>query len=252
MKKNKYKKVQGFNLKPLALIFFIFILFTLFLKLSLQFLRSSEYFKINKITYSKEAQFSRSEDIFDELIGKNLFSLNLKKISQKIEAEFPQLGQVKIARRLPDELIIMAFKRNPIAKVKLLDQYFYVDEEGVIISVFRNSQDHLPLIMGVVNVPTSIRIGQTYDAQNLKFGLEIIKEIDKITYLKSLVLSKVNVSNLSRASFMFADGIEIIIGDENIGERLKLLVVILSRINKELGQLKYIDLRFKEPVIARK
>lgn len=252
MKKNSYRKSRRFNFKPLTIAILSLIILVIFLKAALQFLKNSDFFQIKKITYPKVVQIPSYSDIFD-LMGRNLFSVNIKEVSEKVKKNFPQLTQVRLLRHLPDELIIEAQKRKPLALVKLSDKYFSVDSDCVIISESNRTQDNnLPLILGIMSRPISLRIGQIYDDSNLKFGLEIIQEIDKISYLKNFALSKVDVSNLSRTLFAFTNGIEVIIGEENISERLKLLAVVISRLSNELDKIKYIDLRFKEPAIGRK
>ncbi len=186
MKKNAYKKAAK-NFKPQIFFIFLFIItLAICFKLSLEFLRSSEIFRIRKITYPKAINIPMNNDIFD-LIGKNLFSLNLEKITNNIKQEFPQLSKVRILRRLPDEVVIEAQKRNPVASVNLANKYFYVDSEAAISSV-SNIQNNLPVILGVVNRPASLRVGQIYDDRNLRFALEIIQGIDKIPYLKKLLI----------------------------------------------------------------
>jgi len=249
MKKNNYKKSPR-NLKPLVLVIFLLIIIGVCSKFAIQFLKSSEIFIIKKISFPKTIVFQKDSCVFD-FIGENLFSLNLKKVERRIRLESPQLTKVRLLRHLPDELVIEASKRSPIALVNLSGKYFYVDSDCAISSSDIQLSG-LPVILGVVNRPGSLRVGQLYDDRNLRFGLEIIQEIDKITYLKKMSLAKVNVANLSRTSVVFGNGIEVIIGEERLGEKLQLLVLVVSRLENELNQVKYIDLRFKEPVIGRK
>lgn len=251
MKKASYKKPPRRKFKPLIIVVILIIAAAIGVSISIQYILGSDIFKVKKITYPKAIEIPRDSSVFD-LLGKNLFYLNLKEITKKIKAESPALGQIKISRRLPDELIIAAEKRAPVAIVKLSDKNFYVDSESVIISSAGNPQNSLPVIFGVVNRPQNFGVGQVYDDKNLEFALEIIREIGKISYLNKLVAAKVNVSSLSHASFIFANGIEVVVGEERLAEKLQLLVLVLSRLDKELNQIKYVDLRFKEPAIGRK
>ncbi len=251
MKRNSHKKTRQRNFKPLAVIIFLFIVSVIFFKASARFMGQSDFFKIKKISYPKTVGLPAENSVFN-LMGKNLFSVNLKEVSRKFRQEFPNLSAVRIYRHLPDELIIEAQKRSPVALVKLGEKYFYVDSEAVIISNPEGKKDNLPVILGVANRPSSIKSGQLYDDQDLKFGLEIIQELAKIPYLNKLVLTKIKVSGASRASFLFASGIEVIIGQERLKEKLQLLLIVYSRLGAESAQVKYIDLRFKEPVIGKK
>ncbi len=249
MKKKNYKKASK-NFSPLVVIIFSLIILFICLRLATRFLIGSPIFRIKKISYPKAIELSKDSYIF-ELIGKNLFSLNLEEVTRKMKQESPQLSGVRILMRLPDELVIEAQKRNPVAQLSLSDRYFYVDSEGIIYPP-DNQQENLPVILGVVNRPASLRAWQVYDDINLKFALEIIQRIAKIPYLKNLVLAKINVSNLNRTSIAFSNSIEVIIGEERLKEKLELLTIVFSRLAKELDQIKYIDLRFKEPVIGKK
>jgi cell division septal protein FtsQ len=53
-------------------------------------------------------------------------------------------------------------------------------------------------------------------------------------------------------SFYLAPDIEVKVGDRNFDSRVSLLPAILKTISSDMGRIKYIDLRPKEPVVATK
>ncbi|MCK5081648.1 MAG: cell division protein FtsQ, partial [Candidatus Omnitrophica bacterium] len=61
-----------------------------------------------------------------------------------------------------------------------------------------------------------------------------------------------NVENLSKIQFTLSNGLVIILDRNNIDRRIKVLGVVLSQGKLDMKQVKYVDLRFKEPIIGKK
>lgn len=98
--------------------------------LRLFFIRSA-YFNITKVTL-EGAEPDVLLEFRKRLLGKNIFSENLKAIKRQIE-ESPDLECIAIWRRLPGELVFSLRKRIPIAQLKLA-QYHLVDQTGMLIA----------------------------------------------------------------------------------------------------------------------
>ena len=52
--------------------------------------------------------------------------------------------------------------------------------------------------------------------------------------------------------FYINDTLKVIVDDKDIERKLKILKVLLAKTKSEFGNLRYIDLRFKEPVVGKK
>lgn len=208
-------------------------------------LRSSEYFKIKDIVSSQDA------GDFSYLKGKNIFSTDLKRESARILGYYPDSSKIRIARLLPDRLIIYSLKRTPFALLKLY-RYFAVDKDGVLFSPSDSSELDLPVILGLETKIFGPKPGQQCNIRELRAALSIIKEINANDVLNKYKIKRINMVNFANATlFMMPLGqeLEVRLSTDNIKNRIKILTGLLMQERNDLGKIKYIDLRFSEPVI---
>jgi cell division septal protein FtsQ len=192
-------------------------------------------------------------DALSYLKGKNIFSIDLRRESIYISQFFPEYRSVRLFRILPNRLFVDFIKRAPVAVVKLY-RYFNLDEEGVL---FHQSQQGVPGLPQITGLETKIfgpQPGKKYNIKELSLGLNIIKEIDKNRRLKNYTIKKINIDNPTNATiFMPLPNLnavlEVRLGAENIKDKVAILSSIILAAKNELANIKYIDLRFKEPVI---
>jgi cell division protein FtsQ len=81
-------------------------------------------------------------------IGQRILPINLNELRKRIKRH-PSVIEVKIKRKLPDQIIIHLQTRNPIA-IALLEKMYYVDDGGVAykqVGVLDNYD--YPVITGV-------------------------------------------------------------------------------------------------------
>jgi cell division septal protein FtsQ len=62
----------------------------------------------------------------------------------------------------------------------------------------------------------------------------------------------VDVDNLSKVSFNIGPMLQIILDKEDSARKLEMLVSLISQKKLDFREVKYIDLRFKEPVVGKK
>ncbi|MEW6170812.1 MAG: cell division protein FtsQ/DivIB, partial [Candidatus Omnitrophota bacterium] len=70
-------------------------------------------------------------------------------------------------------------------------------------------------------------------------------------YHKFFQITKINISTLDNFSFFIDKNIEVKLGLSNQREKLKILILLLNEIKEKPQDIKYIDLRFKEPIVAK-
>lgn len=216
---------------------------------------SCDYFRIKQV-------FSRgiSAENLAYLKGRNIFEVNLASEAVSLLKTFPDYAAVRLVRVLPDRLFADFAKRKPAALIKLY-KVFFVDNNGVIFGVYPRedgsryvqASEGLPLITGLEKRVTNIRQpGASGAAREIIFALNIIKETLKYKPLKSYVISRIDVASLVNASIFVevsqAKLLEVKLGVGNIRAKLGVLNGLISSIG-DIGNIKYIDLRFKEPVI---
>jgi hypothetical protein len=265
------KSNKNFNAASLKLFIkrsFIFLLFILifgFLGSYLQgILKNSEYFKIKDII-TNEATIAEFSDLKD----RNIFSIDLKKEAEYILGFCPDCKKVSIIRILPNRLYIYFLKRQPIAFIRLY-KYFYVDQEGVLFESQDKPSLELPVISGLETKIFGPKPGKKYNLRELTFALSLIKEIKNNRQLTHFNIINVDVSKLSDVSVLLTVSgeylgysrdsmlplpvitFEVKCSQDDFKNKINILGNLIAQTKKDLGNIKYIDIRFKEPVIKLK
>lgn len=201
----------------------------------------------------KDIITSSADDLdLSYLKGKNIFSVDLQKESGHISELYPVYKKIKVIRVMPNRLFVDFVKRTPVGIVKLY-RYFLVDEESVLFNApFEQiEQLDLPLILGLEIRIFGPKSGKKYSVRELTLALNIIKEVKANPALKDYKIKKIDVANPASASLFFInrEDLQIMVNHEDIGGKINILGNLLAQLKNDLGNIKYIDLRFKEPVI---
>jgi cell division septal protein FtsQ len=258
MKKKKFK----IPLKLISLTAIICLVLTAIMVYTFRFLKTSEYFKIKDVVTRDASNINLSY-----LKGKNIFSIDLKRESNYILEYFPECKNVRLVRLLPNRIFVDLIRRKPLAIVKLY-RYFVLDEEGVLLDVLVEPEESaLPIITGLETKIFGAKPGKKCNVKELTFALNIIKEIKKSKRFRDYRIKTIDASNLNNASIFIIppsfefdypdvtlryEGLEVKLNSDRIAYKVTLLANLVAAARKELSNIKYIDLRFKEPVIKFK
>jgi len=258
------RRKVNFPVKPLAFVLIILLALCFILGYIWRILSTSEYFKVKDIV-SREAL---SDDL-SYLKGKNIFSLNLAKEAAGIARSCPDCSRVRLARIIPDRIFVEFIRRKPVALIKLY-RYFTVDEEGVIFSSsLQPDSSGLPVITGLETKIFGAKPGKRYDSRELAVALLILKEAAKTRLLRDYKIQKVDISGIDnitvripipQSQAVYANWkapeknkfLEIKIGQGNIRDKVAIMAGLINQEKQKLASIKYIDLRFNEPVIKFK
>jgi len=235
--------------KAIVVSLIIFLILALAIGYTLHFIRQSPYFKIKEIV----SRDSISVEPLSYLKGKNTFSVQLRKESIYISQFFPEYKSVRLYRLLPNRLFVDFVKRTPVAQVKLY-RYFNIDDDGVFFYGQAPQEVLLPQITGLETKIFGPKPGRKYNVKELLCALNIIKEINKNRRFKNYTVKRVDVANPASATIFIPisgakETLEVKLGADNIKDKVALLSSIILAAKKELANIKYIDLRFKDPVI---
>jgi len=255
-------KKRKFNFPVKIIIFLAIILLAFFLIIGYiwEVLTTSNFFAV------KQVVVRNSEKSFDYLKGRNIFSLDLNAESWRAALSCPDCRKVRLARILPDCIFVDFLKRQPLALVKFYKD-FAIDEQGVLF--YPNAaieETALPVIYGLETKIFAPKPGIKYKRPELDLALSILKEFKANKTFQGFSLTRIDVANLPSAGFFIllpkqaADyikhpaqlewmGFEVRTGAGNIREKMLILGGLVIQARKEWGNIKYIDLRFKEPLI---
>jgi cell division septal protein FtsQ len=225
------------------------------------FLSTSDYFTIKGIIVK-----DLNPDDFSFLLGKNIFSVDLKRESRHIMQFYPDSSRINLIRVLPDRLFINSVKRKPIAIVKL-NRYFALDVSGTFFyTQAKPEEQQLPLVLGLETKISSPLPGRRYNLRELSFVINLIKEIKKSRELKDYIIKKIDVTSPNNTSILIVYFLEeaapqetkgavaplvleVKIGQDNVKQKIAILSGVIAQTRNDLARIKYIELRFKDTVI---
>jgi len=252
MKKNKFV----FPVKLLIVLLIIFLAKCFIVGYIWKKSSASDYFRIKEIIV-KDADASD----LSYLKGKNIFVLDLKKESEYILESYPGYNKINLVRILPNRLFVDFIKRNPVALVKLY-KYFALDEDGVLFNALAQPEESgLPVILGLETKIFGPKPGRSYNIREIIFALDTIKEIKRSKALKDYRIKKLDMATRANAAvFISLPGqkgaqeclLEVRLGADNIENKIAILGGIFAQGKFDLYKIKYIDLRFKGPVVKNK
>jgi len=166
------------KIPPYAKIIFICILIIGFGFIAVnrtQYLFShADYFKVRSVTIDPSLQFINKRD-FRGLMGKNIFTVDLKTFQRKLNFKYPQTSQLKVIKRFPNQISVLAKQRVPFVQLQIQNQTVVLDREAVILSLREGRDKNLPNIVGAkINNPKLV-LGAPLRGSDIWLTLKIIK-----------------------------------------------------------------------------
>lgn len=253
---------QKYNLPVKIISFWVIILLAISFIIGYiwKTLTSADFFAVRQVIVRN------STSQFEYLKGRNIFSLNLKNEAWKAVLRCPDCRKVRFTRILPNCLVVDFLKRKGIALVKFYKN-FAVDEQGVLFYPDATTELlDLPVIYGLETKIFAPKPGMSYKRSELGLALSIIHEFKVNQALAGFTLKRIDVANSGNAGFFMllprqipnytlptpgAEwlGFEVRTGANNIRQKMMILGGLVIQARKEWANIKYIDLRFKEPLI---
>ena len=231
------------------IVFFGFMAF-LILRLVWMSLKESDYFKVTDIWYEASLKSIESSELAG-LKGRNLLTLDLKKIERQLQQRYPQYRQLAVLRRFPNQILVVAKRRAFFAQANINNRLMIIDEKGTMVGTDKDSDDALPYISGISAVKGRLQIGVAVEGYQLQVALGIIRVFQSDKNLSSYRIAKMDISNLSEINIYLDNGLKVIADQENYPEKIRMLGFLLSKLSPQ-EEMKYVDLRFKEPILGKK
>lgn len=211
------------------------------------FLTESDIFTVHDVVIDKSIQFIDVAEL-KRLKGHNIFKVDIARLQAKIKAQYPQIAQLQVMRELPDRIKVLAKKRDVIFQAVVHGKSLLVDTEGVGMYFSKEAVD-VPLVIGLVSQSAKIVLGAPLAAKSTGLAVTLIRTFKARPVLSGLKVVSLDISNLSKIEITLAQGVHIILDQDNYAAKLDLLAAMLEQKKIMLAQLKYLDLRFNEPVL---
>jgi cell division septal protein FtsQ len=215
------------------------------------FALTSNYFKIKNIVVDSGLQFIEKDDL-SGLIGQSIFHVNIQKLHKKLAYKYPPISELKIIKKLPNQLFVTAKRRAAVAQISAGTKVFTIDEWAIVLSLTAKRDEKIPLIKGAGLGSAKVDLGLPLKNTNLQRALEVLAAFKKEKDLQKLELKEIDVTNLSEIVCQLSNDVSAILDWDRIPEKMDILGLVLSKAQLDLKEVKYIDLRFKEPIIGKK
>jgi len=178
------------------------------------------------------------------LVTRNIFLINSQEIEKNLLAEFPQLDQAALKKKLPEILEVQVKERESAAIFCQAEFCFFVDREGVIFEKISEERDNLLRIENHL-LKDQPKLGQEiFEKKEMEKILEIKEKLNQDLKISLVAISKVSEDRLDAKIFK---NWKIYFNlKENISEQIfNLRLLLEEKIPQEKREnLEYIDLRF--------
>lgn len=208
----------------------------------------SDAFRVTAVTFvPAEMTF----DVPKTLLGRHLWEVDVEGLARQLKAQRPSLKRVRVVRLLPDTLQIESLPRLPVAQVRL-GSWFAVDAEGYILPEgHATPSDQLIVLKGVESLNAPLKAGRQSTGDAMTRALRVLDRLKQAPELAGHRVAAIDVGDPQQLSFVMDDDVEVRCGEESdLDAHLGRLQAVLKRVANHAVSIRYIDIRFQDPVIA--
>ncbi len=211
------------------------------------FTHRADAFRVVDVRMPSEPVFKLKEP----LLGRNIWALHLPDIAHELRAQQPWLKDVRVVRKLPNIIEIQVIPRRAVAQIKL-DRWYRIDGEGVLLpELVSPDTPGLVRVLGVRVGRASLKVGAASPDEGLQLALRVMKRVQSSPVLTARKLEAVDVSDPAGIRLMLDGETEVRCGAEDeLSSHLERLRTALRAVQEERLTVKYIDVRFQDPVVA--
>jgi len=191
-------------------------------------LQKSDYFRIQSVVIDPSLQFINKRDL-KSLMGKNIFTVDLKATQRKLSYKYPQASQLKVMKRFPNRIGVVAKQRLPFAQVQMKNRTVILDQEGVVLSAQEERDKDIPVVIGTKSNDQKLVWGLPLRGSDIQMALKIAKLFEANSSLSSYAILEINVENFSKIYFTLSNHLQIIVDRDKIAQKIRVLGFVLSQ-----------------------
>jgi len=220
---------------------------------------TSDRFTVRTITFygCVHQDPHRLEDAIRGDFPKNLLRIDLQALRDRLERE-PWIKSVEIRRILPSELVIHVHERSPTVILEMNGELMLADDEGLLLDKYdpKYGKLDMPIFKGIVgSSPEEYALHQDENADRVKVGLNMLKELEAGSSMFTRDISEVDLSDRSNIRILLIDDTaELYLGDKDFLKRFSKFKANLPEYKDLKSQYKDIasvDLRYNGQIIYR-
>jgi cell division septal protein FtsQ len=241
------KKVIRVAFQLLLISFFLFISHRLYLHLL-----EDPYFQVREIEVKGCRKLAEKTLLsFAKIEGMpNLFTVRLREIAKRLETH-PWIEQVKVRKVFPNKISIQIEERKPIAILQLGEPY-YIDKKGVIFSPVGDKDEYnYPFLTGLTR--QNLEKDPMVTKSLIMKALEFLRIVDKEKVSPLEEISEIHMEKtFGIQCFTQTEGVEVRMGWDQFGEKLKRLSLIWSDLQKRGISVNSIDCSDLKRMVVKK
>ncbi len=231
------KKIYIYILMGIALISLIFMLLMLSPWLNIQNIEINGLETIEKADIIREMKLDKTT---------NILSFNSFVAKRRLKSNY-YIENVIVKKQLPNTVIINITERKVVGYIPYINDYIYIDKDGMVIDVKPTYKQVLPMIYGLKF--DSFIIGKKLKTDNNE-KFEIVMEITNFVKSKENLkdIIKIDVSNLDDIH-LYMDKLDIVLGNTDaLSLKMNTLDEILKNFTPEERGFLYINDVSKLPI----
>jgi cell division protein FtsQ len=160
----------------------------------------------------------------------NLFTLRLKDVAKRLESH-PWVDQVRVRKVFPNKIAVQIEEREPVA-ILPLEELYYIDTKGVIFATVGDADAYnYPFLTGLTR--QTLEKDPVESKHLIIKALEFLRIVDKERVFPPEEISEIHMEKMDGIRyFTKAEGLQVKMGWEQFGEKLRRLSIILSDLQK--------------------
>ena len=183
--------------------------------------------------------------------GTELYDLDLDRLAERLE-RIVWVRRARVVRKPPDRLIVHLEERRRLAWVDWRGVQYGLDREGVLLPPERLPAESIEdLDLPVLRVAALVAGGETVragravtDSTALRLLAWLRRAHQHAPDLTPEISQVIDLGGSGLGLRMVADGLEVRIPRDQVGERMATLREVLKRVYREFPDPSYLDLRF--------
>ena len=218
----------------------------------------ADAFRIARVQLPPQASFQPRPP----LMGMNLWRVDLRAVAEDLKRQEPWWKDVRVIRVLPNTIRIVAIPRLPAAQVRLdaatrasgggPGRWHPVDGDGFILPDGNaEPAERLVRVVGFQRAGVALKAGGDNRDERLIAALRILRRIQRTQPVVWRRLTGLDVGDPSQLRLVLDGETEIRCGSETeLDTQLGKLRGVLRAMARQPVKARYIDVRFKDPVMA--
>lgn len=244
--------LKGVNWTPVLKVLLYILLLSAVVWGVRYFFMNSEFFRIKKVSVTDDRgyTFEEGRDKLRRIFkGNNIFDVDLERVARIMRNSFSQIKRVEARRVLPDKLEIDIISRAPEAVIDTAGGVV-IDSEAVVLAVGTGNDDLID-IKGMnffLNVPSR---GETVESVPLENALLLIEGLKKKMRRELEQVEYIDISDENNLVIGVFDA-RVKMGTSGFSSKIDTLRQMMNDPDIDMNDIRYIDLRFEDPVISLK